>query len=112
MIRIPTRHETFAYHGDFDWGGIAIAAAVHERVGFLPWRFDAASYRAIPSSAQLSGPVRPTLWDPELSVAMERRGVRVEEELVLAELIAALAPKGRGAHYGPGICVGINPVVR
>ncbi|TYB69321.1 TIGR02679 family protein [Nonomuraea sp. PA05] len=81
---------TFAYHGDFDWGGIAIAAAIHERAGFLPWRFDAASYRAVPSSAPLSGQVRPTPWDPELSVAMERRGVRVEEELVLSELVADL----------------------
>ncbi|MDX3106713.1 TIGR02679 family protein [Nonomuraea angiospora] len=24
---------TFAYHGDFDWGGVAIAASVHERLG-------------------------------------------------------------------------------
>ncbi|MEV5500702.1 TIGR02679 family protein [Nonomuraea fuscirosea] len=89
---------TFAYHGDFDWGGIAIAAAVHERVGFQPWRFDAASYLAVPSSAPLSGHVRPTSWDPELSVVMERRDVRVEEELVLAELMADLAPKGRREH--------------
>ncbi|MET7333523.1 TIGR02679 family protein [Nonomuraea sp. NPDC005650] len=84
---------TFAYHGDFDWGGIAIAAAVHERIGFLPWRFDTASYQAVPSSAPLSGQVRPTPWDPELGIAMEQRGVRVEEELVLAELIADLALK-------------------
>ncbi|MEO3888458.1 TIGR02679 family protein [Nonomuraea sp. B5E05] len=92
---------TFAYHGDFDWGGIAIAASVHERLGFLPWRFDAASYQAVPSSAPLSGQARPTPWDPGLTVAMERRGVRVEEELVLAELIADLAPKRRGGRWRP-----------
>ncbi|WP_246064377.1 TIGR02679 family protein [Nonomuraea longispora] len=85
---------TFAYHGDFDWGGIAIASSVHERLGgFQPWRFDAASYQAVPSSAALSGQARPTPWDPGLTVAMERRGVRVEEELVLAELIADLTPR-------------------
>jgi uncharacterized protein (TIGR02679 family) len=82
---------TFAYHGDFDWGGIAIAASVHERIGFLPWRFDAAAYRAVPTSAPLTGQPRQTCWDPELAVAMERRGARVEEELVLPELIADLA---------------------
>ncbi|MEV4012553.1 TIGR02679 family protein [Nonomuraea angiospora] len=92
---------TFAYHGDFDWGGIAIAAAVHERLGFLPWRFDAASYQAVPSSAPLSGPARPTPWDPQLTMAMERRGVRVEEELVLAELIADLVPAGHGGRLRP-----------
>ncbi|WP_344473383.1 DUF2399 domain-containing protein [Nonomuraea monospora] len=32
----------------------------------------------------------PTPWDPELSVVMARRGVRVEEELVLGELMADL----------------------
>ncbi|KAB8194285.1 TIGR02679 family protein [Nonomuraea phyllanthi] len=89
---------TFAYHGDFDWGGIAIASSVHERLGFQPWRFDAASYQAVPSSAPLSGQARPTPWDPALTVAMERRGVRVEEELVLAELIADLVPKRHGAE--------------
>ncbi|MCA2222749.1 DUF2399 domain-containing protein [Nonomuraea aurantiaca] len=36
----------FAYHGDFDRGGVAIAAAVHERYGFEPWRLDAAAYEA------------------------------------------------------------------
>jgi uncharacterized protein (TIGR02679 family) len=80
----------FAYHGDFDWGGLAIAAAVHERVGFAPWRFDAASYAAVPSAAPLTGRPCPSPWDPELASAMARRGVRVEEELVLPELIADL----------------------
>ncbi|MGW4411896.1 DUF2399 domain-containing protein [Nonomuraea sp. NPDC004702] len=27
---------TFPYHGDFDWGGSAIAASVHERLEFQP----------------------------------------------------------------------------
>ncbi|MFI9593741.1 DUF2399 domain-containing protein [Nonomuraea sp. NPDC052265] len=66
------------------------ASILQLRLGWQRRRFDAASYRAVPSSAPLAGQVRPTPWDPELSVAMERRGVRVEEELVLAELMADL----------------------
>ncbi|MEU4225549.1 TIGR02679 family protein [Nonomuraea sp. NPDC026600] len=44
----------FAYHGDFDWGGVAIAAAVHDRYGFEPWRFDTAAYEAALSAMGLS----------------------------------------------------------
>ncbi|PZG44123.1 TIGR02679 family protein [Spongiactinospora gelatinilytica] len=80
----------FAYHGDFDWGGVAIAAAVHERLGFRPWRFDTAAYQAVSSPARLTGRPSPTPWDPDLSATMAARGVRVEEELALADLIADL----------------------
>jgi hypothetical protein len=59
-------------------------------VGFAPWRFDPASYAAVPSAAPLTGRPCPSPWDPELASAMARRGVRVEEELVLPELIADL----------------------
>ncbi|MFI9559978.1 TIGR02679 family protein [Nonomuraea endophytica] len=83
---------SFAYHGDFDWGGVAIAAAVHERVGFTPWRYDAASYQRATGEAPLAGRAVPTPWDPPLSEAMRRRAVRVEEELVLSDLLSDLAP--------------------
>jgi hypothetical protein len=33
-----------AYHGDFDWPGIAIAGRVMRRIGGSPWRFRAADY--------------------------------------------------------------------
>ncbi|MFI6387490.1 TIGR02679 family protein [Nonomuraea sp. NPDC050540] len=82
---------SFAYHGDFDWGGVAIAAAVHERVGFAPWRYDAASYRRAAGDAPLAGRAVPTPWDPPLAEEMRRRAVRVEEELVLSELLSDLA---------------------
>lgn len=81
----------FAYHGDFDWGGVAIAAAVHEKVGFVPWLFDAAAYAAAASSAPLSGTPVMTPWDPPLAAAMSQRGVRVEEELVLDDLLRDLS---------------------
>ena len=35
-----------AYHGDFDWGGIRIAAGVLRLPGALPWRYDGDSYLA------------------------------------------------------------------
>jgi uncharacterized protein (TIGR02679 family) len=83
---------TFAYHGDFDWGGVRIAAAVHDRVTFQPWRYDACSYEAAVSAARpvpaaLVGEPVETPWDPPLSAAMRRHGVRIEEELVLDALL-------------------------
>ncbi|MEV4378544.1 TIGR02679 family protein [Streptosporangium sp. NPDC049644] len=86
---------TFAYHGDFDWGGVGIAAAVHERFGWRPWRYDTASYEAVASRSPLTGRPRPTPWDPGLSAAMARRAVRVEEELVLSDLLTDLAADRR-----------------
>lgn len=77
----------FAYHGDFDWGGIAIAAAVHQRIGGRPWRYDTAAYLAAASTAPLTGRPCPTPWDPRLTATMSERAVRVEEELVLTDLL-------------------------
>lgn len=113
----------FAYHGDFDWGGVAIAAAVHDRYGFEPWRFDTAAYEAALSPAAASSPPTasqwaaspaaasqsvltgrpcPTPWDPALAEAMALRAVRVEEELVLPVLLSDLSPgtSDRGPGYG------------
>jgi uncharacterized protein (TIGR02679 family) len=91
----------FAYHGDFDWGGIGIASAVYERVGWQPWRYDTAAYEAVTYGGDattplspLTGRARPTPWDPALSAAMGRRAVRVEEELVLGALLTDLSANG------------------
>ncbi|WP_395109996.1 TIGR02679 family protein [Actinomadura sp. SCN-SB] len=81
---------TFAYHGDFDWGGVAIAAAVHTRIGWRPWRYDAAAYREATSNTPLTGRRTATPWDPSLAAAMTGRAVRVEEEQVLPDLITDL----------------------
>lgn len=80
----------FSYHGDFDWGGVAIARAEYDRYGWTPWRYDAASYRSTPGSATLTGRTSPTPWDPALSTAMTERGVRIEEELILPDLLSDL----------------------
>jgi len=78
----------FRYHGDFDWGGLRIGNTLRERIRWRPWRFDVESYESVqPAGAGLTGtPVRAT-WDAGLRPALERRGVRVEEELVLADLL-------------------------
>lgn len=85
----------FVYHGDFDWGGIGIAAAVYERVGWRPWRYDADAYRSVPSTAPLTGRPHRTPWDPGLESAMAERAVRVEEELFLADLLTDLDARPR-----------------
>jgi uncharacterized protein (TIGR02679 family) len=81
----------FAYHGDFDWGGVAIATAVHDRYGFQPWLFDTAAYESAPAQAVLTGRPGPTPWDPALAESMTRRALRVEEELVLPALLGDLS---------------------
>ena len=40
------------YHGDFDWGGLAIANQVVARWGAAPWRMGAGDYRAAAASAR------------------------------------------------------------
>ncbi|GII91813.1 hypothetical protein Ssi02_20440 [Sinosporangium siamense] len=81
----------FAYHGDFEWGGIGIANAVRARVGWVPWRYDSASCQAVAASAPLPGRVEETPWAWQLSAAMVRQGVGAEEELVIADLLGDLA---------------------
>ncbi len=85
---------SFAYHGDFDWGGIRIANALSQRIAWQPWRFTTADYLAASSrgiGGALSGRPAEAAWDAELRPELTRRGTRIEEELVLAELIHDLA---------------------
>ncbi len=98
----------FAYHGDFDWGGVRIASAVRQRVSWLPWRYDHVAYAsaltAVPGrelelelelgqagNAGLGPDSAETPWDPDLAVAMRQHNVRVEEELVLDALLQDLS---------------------
>ncbi|MGR3934777.1 TIGR02679 family protein [Streptomyces sp. BRA346] len=84
------------YHGDFDWGGVRIAAALLRRVPWRPWRYTAADYRAAagrsPLAPSLTGTPATTPWDPDLRAALGELGVRVEEETVLDDLLTDLAP--------------------
>jgi uncharacterized protein (TIGR02679 family) len=95
----------FAYHGDFDWGGVRIARAVRQRVAqgqsrWQPWRYDSVAYEiattavlavhAVGRLPRLSGEPVATPWDPGLAAAMARNAVRIEEELSLDTLLTDL----------------------
>lgn len=83
------------YHGDFDWGGCRIANVLLSHVPWRPWRFTATDYRALatttPQLPPLTGTPAASPWDPALALALSELGVRVEEEVALADLLADLA---------------------
>ena len=81
------------YHGDFDWGGVRIANALSRMVAFTPWRFTAADYRqaaALAGGAELGDHPVDAEWDRELRPAMEEKGLVVEEEAVIGDLLGDL----------------------
>jgi uncharacterized protein (TIGR02679 family) len=88
-----------AYHGDFDWPGIAITAAVTGNYAAVPWRMTALDYRAgagisgISGGIALAGQPVPTPWDPALREAMVTTGRAVYEETVASSLLADLASR-------------------
>jgi uncharacterized protein (TIGR02679 family) len=94
LTRLAGQGAGFAYHGDFDWGGIRIATGVFRLIGQAPWRFDEASYLAALESGHGSpldtGSPADSPWDPALRHALEHHRLRVEEEHVLDHLIADL----------------------
>ncbi|BFO16962.1 hypothetical protein SHKM778_33500 [Streptomyces sp. KM77-8] len=96
---LSARGADLLYHGDFDWGGVRIAAALAGNVAWRPWRYEAVHYRAavaaVAAAPDLTGPPAATPWDPALAVALVERGVRVEEEAVLDDLLADLGPASR-----------------
>jgi uncharacterized protein (TIGR02679 family) len=97
------------YHGDFDWGGLRIGNLLHQRLRWRPWRFDTSAYveavaqpgaREVPvgpapaadrQPGSLAGTPVAARWDPHLAGAMIDAGRRVEEELLLEDLLADLA---------------------
>ncbi|MGH3417811.1 MAG: TIGR02679 family protein [Actinocrinis sp.] len=101
LVRLADQGARFAYHGDFDWGGVRIATTVFRLVGTSPWRFDETAYLAALArghgSPLATGVPANTPWDPRLSGAIAQRGMRVEEEHVLDLLIADLLAAGPGS---------------
>ena len=87
----------FGYHGDFDWGGIRIAGAVHNRVNSRLWRYDHVAYEAAVAAYPLAalvglvGEPVSTPWDPALTAAMRHYNLRIEEELTLDTLLQDLS---------------------
>ncbi|MEH0416898.1 TIGR02679 family protein [Streptomyces sp. B21-083] len=89
---------TFAYHGDFDWPGIALANRIMQRYEAEPWRMRAADYEylAIRTRTQvtpqiaLTGTPTEAMWDAELAPAMDALGVALHEEAALDLLLEDL----------------------
>ncbi|MBC2902462.1 TIGR02679 family protein [Streptomyces cupreus] len=89
----------FAYHGDFDWPGIALANRVMGRYQAEPWRMTAADYEYLATRAELQGtpplPLTGTpieaAWDAELAATMDALGVALHEEAALDLLLGDLA---------------------
>ena len=96
-----------AYHGDFDWPGITIAAGIITRHRAQPWRFAAADYEtAIKHHADyigLAGTPQPTPWAPSLATAMAAHGRAVYEESVADRLIADLDHDAEGGRMSLGL---------
>jgi len=94
-----------AYHGDFDWPGIAIADRILRRYpAARPWQFAAAHYReAVEQATERGTPRRPlagrataTPWDPALAEAMRELDVSIHEEALIESLLRDLQnPAGR-----------------
>jgi len=94
LRRLSESGATLRYHGDFAWGGVAIARTLAAGMSWVPWRSGADDYveavrrhQQAGQLAELGGSAVDTPWDPLLSTAMTRHGVRVEEELVLDALV-------------------------
>lgn len=89
LRQVAASGATLRYHGDFDWPGLAIATGMIERLGALPWRMRTDDYLAASarSTRPLDGAPVEAAWDLHLAPAMAERGVRVEEELVLDDLL-------------------------
>jgi uncharacterized protein (TIGR02679 family) len=96
LTHLARQGARFLYHGDFDWAGLSIANKLAEMVPFAPWRFMAVDYRRALAAPGERPPLRSrpvaALWDPELAPAMAAAGEAVEEEAVLGDLLADLAP--------------------
>jgi uncharacterized protein (TIGR02679 family) len=84
-----------AYHGDFDWGGVHIGNRVIGDLGARPWRFDAAAYRAAlakHAGRDLEGRPAEARWDSDLAPAMRYHARALDEERLIATLVADLDP--------------------
>jgi uncharacterized protein (TIGR02679 family) len=89
----------FAYHGDFDWPGIALANRFFARYHAVPWRMSASDYEHLASRAHdsgtpplpLSGPPVTAAWDRELTPAMTALGSAQHEEAALDLLLSDTA---------------------
>lgn len=78
---------------DLDWAGIAIVNSLLARLPGEPWRMDSptvAAHSHVPGRP-LEGKPLPASWEPGVSEALQARGMALEEEQLLAALLADLA---------------------
>jgi uncharacterized protein (TIGR02679 family) len=88
----------FAYHGDFDWPGLALGNRMISRYDARPWRFGTEDYEHLVARSRsrqvprlpLAGPPVVAHWDPDLMPAMSALGIALHEEAVLDLLVADL----------------------
>ena len=85
-----------AYHGDFDWPGVAITTRVIDRHGARPWRMTASDYLSGVKAGRYGrspskGDPVPTPWEPGLRETMRATGRAVYEETVADQLLADLS---------------------
>ena len=90
------------YHGDYDWSGISIANYVIAKYGAVPWHFSAVDYVAAAKSApQFAIPHngRPVIasWDADLTPAMIKTGIKIDEEAIAERIIVLLGKEWLGA---------------
>lgn len=80
------------YHGDFDWGGMAIATRVMRETGATPWRFDVTAYQGATRfvGRPLQGIPAQTPWSPLLGQHMQTSGLAYDEETLIDDLIPDL----------------------
>jgi uncharacterized protein (TIGR02679 family) len=83
------------YHGDFDWPGLVIGNTVMRVFGASPWRFGAADYLAAVNVAprpghRLRGPEVLASWDADLTSAMKKHQIGIDEEAVAGSLLLDL----------------------
>lgn len=89
----------FAYHGDFDWPGIALANRVVRRYDASPWRMGTADYERLAARSRTEGIPQLALdgqpvsadWDLDLAPAMTALGVALHEEATLDLLVDDLS---------------------
>ncbi|MEU9456748.1 TIGR02679 family protein [Streptomyces sp. NPDC048277] len=92
LRRLVASGADVAYHGDFDWPGVAIAERVI-RLGARPWRMHSMDYlnalAELPTDrlTPLTGAPVPSPWDPQLEAMMAQHGLAVHEEAQLDQLL-------------------------
>lgn len=93
--QLVRRGARLRYHGDFDWPGLRIGNRVIGDFGASAWRFDAREYEAAARDTsrrqhKLEGNFVAASWDAELAPAMQRNGLAIAEEAVVATMLGDL----------------------